>query len=954
MQHTNLVKARTSLNETYQLAKTWPLYLTLFVSYIFSGYFLSSISFQNQIVPIWLPAGIALVGCYLWWWRFFPAVIIASITFNFSVNPSLDSSLLLSSTSIQNMIIACGAGLQAMAGSAILRHWLGNPIRQWQNTKTIYFIIVIGLLVNVISATIGVSSLSIFNNQYASENFQQNMIFWWLGDSLGVLLALPFIFSLLNFRQLTSEQRKARWIILYSVSALFIIIMLLTKIFIANSNINAQKLVTKEVTVIENGIYRQISSSIEQLRLLADFIQENPNTKREQFHKFVSSITQSSNTLKAMSWNPIIKQENKQTHENKLTQLYKKNITIQGKPLSFNDDIIYVKLISPEKENNKAIGFNVYSNPSRKVTLDNTMTNYQPQATPIIQLVQSFKEEPAFLLFYPVFEKETKTKRTTNKRLIGFATGILLADKIITNAISDSQENLFYYEVFEQSKQQWFLSTYPENRLNVNEKHEHFSRDFNVAGQTWTIHLSANKIYLTQQQHQEFFRFFILLVIIAITIITSLLLMHNRQLQLNNLVGKRTKSLKEAMNKANYANKAKSQFLANMSHEIRTPMNSVVGFAQLANVSNDIVEIKSYLHNIDISSGLLLHIVNNILDISKIESEKLFLTHEPFNMHVVLNRIYSVFEAEADKKALTWHLKDNIPSVLNFSGDQARIEQILINLCGNAIKFTHKGGVSITADLISKIDNKAHISITVKDTGIGISQEQIERLFTPFIQADSSTSRDFGGTGLGLSIAKKLSLLMDGDIIIKSEVDVGSHFIFTCWLPLTRVSVKDTTKEDKLFERLSNKQDRNYSPTNTSPPKKAEKPKQLAELNVLVAEDNRINQKLIETILAKLGIKAKIVENGQLAIDYLQKEPVDVILMDCQMPVLDGYQATKQIRAISKYVDLPIFALTADVDSRSTEKAISMGFSRHLSKPINVDHLTKCLLEVISESSEWK
>jgi signal transduction histidine kinase/CheY-like chemotaxis protein/integral membrane sensor domain MASE1 len=947
VEYTLSQKITDSIKETYPLNKSWLLYLTLFSSYIVFGHLLSSFSFHGQIVPIWLPAGIALLGCYLWWWRFIPAVFLAAFIFNFSVIPNFDLSLIFSVTGIQNAMIASGATLQAMVGSALLRYWLGNPINQSQNKKTLYFILIVGILVNLLSSTIGVSAFTLFNPEYSVEEFQLNLIYWWLSDSLGVLISLPFMFSLLNFHQLKTEQRNARLIILYAMSALLIIIILLTNFFIAGSNSNDAELITKESNIIENGIYRQIISSIEQLSLLADFAQHNPDASREKFHDFVSKLTQDSNTLKAMSWNPLINQAEKRNHETQLAQYYQKNIAIRGKPLSINDDMVYVKLISPEKENIKAIGFNVYSNPSRKKTLDSTMRNYQPQATPIIQLVQSFKNEPAFLLFFPVFEQTMNAKKTRDKKLIGFATGVFLANKIISNAISEAQEKLFYYEVFEKNKKQsFFANTDTLNKTHdaaLNDSKRHFNHDFNVAGQTWNIHLFVNEGYLTRQQHQNFLRFFLLLVIIAVTIVTSLLLMNNRQLQLNNLVSLRTKSLKEAVKEANYANKAKSQFLANMSHEIRTPMNSVIGFAQLAKVSNNIDEIKAYLQNIDISSDLLLHIVNNILDISKIESEKLFLTKDAFDMHLVLDRIYSLFEVEASNKELSWHLRNNLPLGVNFSGDQTRIEQILINLCGNAMKFTQVGGVSITADLDKTFDNIAHITITVKDTGIGISADKIEKLFNPFTQADTSTSRDFGGTGLGLTIAKKLSQLMAGDITIESKVGIGTSFIFTCKLPLTRTKPRVTTLDNHSFQQLTNQQ---IHSTEDDASSQSEESNDLSKLNVLVAEDNRINQKLIITVLNKLGINAVVVENGQLAVDYVKKETVDVILMDCQMPVLDGYQATQQIRAMPEYADLPIFALTADVDTRSKDKAMSLGFTKHLAKPINLEQLTLCLLEV--------
>jgi CheY-like chemotaxis protein len=397
-----------------------------------------------------------------------------------------------------------------------------------------------------------------------------------------------------------------------------------------------------------------------------------------------------------------------------------------------------------------------------------------------------------------------------------------------------------------------------------------------------------------------------------------------------------------------------------MSHEIRTPMNSVIGFAQLAKSSNDMTEIRSYLKHIDVSSDLLLHIVNNILDISKIESSKLFLTNETFNLHDVLVRIFSLFEADSHNKKLVWKLIDNIPPHLCFKGDQTRIEQVLMNLCGNAIKFTPEGSVSLTADLLETSEGKASIRIKIIDTGIGISTKNIDKLFTPFAQADTSTSRDFGGTGLGLTIAKKLSKLMGGDITIESKLGEGSIFTFTCLLSITSERTDTDPNVEEFFKDMAlNQPNSVFDPDTThkqhnTPANiittQAIKNKKIEDLKILVAEDNRINQKLIMTILNKLGIENVVVENGQLAIHALEKESFDAILMDCQMPVLDGYEATSIIRATPAFSNIPIIALTADVDTRSKEKAMEVGFSQHLAKPINITELKESLLSLLPVS----
>jgi signal transduction histidine kinase len=647
-----------------------------------------------------------------------------------------------------------------------------------------------------------------------------------------------------------------------------------------------------------------------------------------------------------MSWNPVINQADKFDHQMRLRDIYDKEVIIRGTPLLADDPIVYVQLISPERANEKAIGFNVFSNKDRKQTLLDAEASFQPKATPIIQLVQSKNKTPAYLMFFPVFKG--------NKELRGFATGVFLAEDMIIKALNINGIKRFDYELYENGKDEWFSSNNQGDSIRQLDYTE--TLNFMLTGQKWQLFLKSNEEYLLQQQSQSYQLLYSLQFVIVSFIILLILLMNTRQIELNSMVDDKTQSLENAVKEANEANLAKSRFLANMSHEIRTPMNAVIGFAGLARETNDIQVIQQYLEKIEISSDLLLNIVNDILDISKIEADKLVLSHENFDLHKSLDRVHGLFYSQAESKGLEFHLLNNIPSALFFKGDQVRFEQILVNLCSNALKFTKQGRITLSAEIrvINKEQNK--ITIRVKDTGIGISQENQEKLFSAFTQADESTSRRFGGTGLGLALSKELSLLMQGDIRVISEEGEGAEFIFESTLASadSEFDLQQTiSKTNQKLEVSSNLPfainssahgaEMKVKPDNAESENAESK---LAGLHLLVAEDNEINQLVIEAILQNEGITADIVCNGKQAVRQIQQGKYDAVLMDCQMPVLDGYQATEQIRAIDAFKSMPIFALTADVTSESKERAAKVGFTGHLSKPIMLDEL-KAALETV-------
>jgi two-component system sensor histidine kinase/response regulator len=380
----------------------------------------------------------------------------------------------------------------------------------------------------------------------------------------------------------------------------------------------------------------------------------------------------------------------------------------------------------------------------------------------------------------------------------------------------------------------------------------------------------------------------------------------------------------EARKKAEDANKAKSEFLANMSHEIRTPMNAVIGLSEMLNQMNLKNEEKELVEKINSSSKILLGIINDILDYSKIEAGKLQLEEKAFSINNICSSLWVMFEQKIKEKEVKLIIEEdsNLPSLI--VSDELRLTQVLTNLISNALKFTQTGEVKVSISLKRKLDSStALISFCVKDSGIGITKEQLSKLFVPFSQADSSTTRKYGGTGLGLVITKNIIQALGGDIEINSKKNIGTEVYFEL-----EFLVKSWEKNNEQVCNLNKKK------INTN---------KLDGIEILLVEDNEINQLVAKLMLEKVGIHVTIANNGKEGVEkYLQNPNLyQLILMDLQMPIMSGYDATKEIRKTN--LNIPIIALTAAAMIEDKQKALEAGMDEHLSKPINKEELYRVI-----------
>ncbi len=376
-------------------------------------------------------------------------------------------------------------------------------------------------------------------------------------------------------------------------------------------------------------------------------------------------------------------------------------------------------------------------------------------------------------------------------------------------------------------------------------------------------------------------------------------------------------ALEVELAKSKLADRAKDQFLATMSHEIRTPMNGVLGMAEALRETNLDEEQNEHLEIITRSVESLLHIINDILDFSKITANSLTLESVPFDLQQVMGDVHQLLRSTAASKGLDLVFEYAKEAPRNFRGDPMRLRQIVFNLVGNAIKFTESGQVTLSC--VTVPGDPTQVRIVVRDTGIGIPPDRLHAVFKQFEQADNSTTRQFGGTGLGLAISRQLALLMGGDISVSSGLGEGS--VFTVDLTLEKYQKPAAVAEEPAPVALP---DYGYK--------------------ALVVEDNKFNQIVMKNLVKRIGINVDIAENGSEALEMVEQDNYDLIFMDVRMPVMNGYEATRRIRARQDELsDIPILAVTAEATKRDVSRCLESGMDLHLAKPLRVADLVAAI-----------
>lgn len=876
---------------------------------------------------VWPAAGVALVFTMIYG----PAVAIGASIGSFLINFTVPDSSFINLTYMQvlpPLMISLGAAGHAVIGSKLVERFTTYPNAVEAPKDIVKFLFFGGILSCLISSMWGVFTLYIFD-LIPLNNLLINWFTWWVGDTIGVLLMAPLLLMFIK------KHRAFTWVAIPSMAIMTATIML----FFFVSSVEQNKLdrnFNSTVTKISDSVQNSFVTYVGVLNYIRLFFENSTEVTRDDFSNFTKSILKDVKGIQALEWIPVVSGESKEKFENKVRasgykdyQIVERNELGDVVPATYRHVYYPVEYVEPIENNRKAFGYDLGSNLERLKTILFAFESKKITSTNPVSLLQLKSNGTGLIMFNPVFDDKSKRK--------GLVAGVFdIRDIVSTNLKEADFADLQFY-LYENSHEN------PENRkliyANNSDSNETAQESwdsakdnlkgessFDLANKKWTIRVvkSAQTVLANKSWSTWFFLAGGLMFTVLIQIV--LLTTTGRENQIARVVKEKTRELIRANEEIGRMSKVKSQFFANMSHEIRTPLNGIIGMTELMINSKNLDYENMRFANIikDCSHGLLT-IINDILDFSKISSGKLKLERRSFSLEAMIDGVLSLFEGQAKMRnvQISYYINKDVPSFI--ITDEIRLRQILTNLVGNAVKFTSEGEVKIEVSA-KKIDAKdIELNFHVRDSGIGISKNVLSNIFDSFTQADASTTRRFGGTGLGLSISKNLVELLGGKIGVESQIGQGSHFYFSIIAHEGESSSKIV--EDAVVE-LSTTFSSKYP------------------LRILVVEDNPINQKLALIILEKFGYKVDLANNGQESIEAAAYKDFDLILMDMQMPIVDGVEATKIIRSRFPEKNMQIYAMTANAFPEDKQKCFDAGMDGFVAKPITIKEIQSILISV--------
>lgn len=809
-----------------------------------------------------------------------------------------------------NAVRAVGAVLQALLSYYLLKKFCDLPLNFNSAGPLLKVLTLTSPVACLVSASIGV--LSLYLQGIIPIDIVDFVWFtWWVGDSVGVLFFFP-LFAILFSAHYIKPIKNSKIVAFVS----FVLLTSVCLTFTYSKEIYKRNLAIKFSEITEKKIYeleilkRQIESN---LFALATIFRSGISPTIDEFQLIAASLNDGVIPYRAIAWLDVLDVEEKELWLTKQSQRGLTNAKIKIIDESrLHSKIFPIGLTAPYANNSLAIGIDLASHPVAGDTVFDAIEAQGIRATPPIRLAQQSDKETGNVIYYPVFSDH-------DNRLIGIAEIVIEVDKSLERLLLNTKASESYnFTIFDLNLKSSAYATGVVQNHNPNHQ-LHFSESYEIEwfGRKWSVTFeSTDSFENTKKDWLSWLTLIVGFIIAALGIAFTLILVGFND-QLKHQVKSKTTQLAAVIDKLEKADQVKNEFIANMSHEIRTPLNVVLTTLQLLKQSKQEIKEKELIDSALSSGRTLLTIINDILDISKLEAGKLEIENTEFDLSKLIQDTINEQATIAESKGLDLVVGSMQTISGVWYGDPTRIKQILINLISNSVKFTDSGKVEVLA---SKY--KRGLLLEVTDTGIGMTEQQTEKLFERFVQADSSTTRRFGGTGLGLAIVSQLIYLMKGNIEVSSELEKGSKF--TVKLPLKH---SPTKKIEQPVDKELNMPD-------------------LSGKTILLAEDNKVNQMVFKAITAPSNANLLIAENGKEAISLLENNRPEIIFMDIQMPIMDGEQACMLIRETNKQI--PIIALTANVLEKDVARYLEEGFDSHLAKPIELNKLIKVLCDSLT------